>query len=113
MSESLAEEAIERRKRQEAAVKRRRAIRKQVEKAACECFSTDGGKTLLRYLLKECGFLSSSVVINGATGEINRESMSYNEGRREVYLRLRSLLRSRPDILNEVELNTTEEVDGN
>lgn len=103
-------EAIEKeqkRKRQkEDHEKRKRAI----AKAACETFATGSGKVFLRWLMKECGYNSPSSVLNAETGDINFNATVHNEARRGVYLRVRGLLASRPDILAEVENNIKGEI---
>ena len=90
-------------------------IRKQrmaAQKAACECFATDSGKEFLRWLLRESGFHQPSVIYNSETGDIKTESTVYNEAKRDVYLRVRALLSSRPDILSEVENNIKGDYNG-
>lgn len=73
--------------------------------AACQCFSTESGKEFLKWFMSECGYQSPSSVVHGETGEISFNATIHNEARRGVYLRVRNLLASRPDILAEVENN--------
>lgn len=53
---------------------------------------TTSGKKVLRYLMKECGFLKSGLVASCATGEINPLGSIYNEARKDVYYRIRQFL---------------------
>lgn len=104
MSDDL-DKVLANKKKKDAELRKKADLRKRMEKAACECFSSEGGKTMLGYLLRECGFHAPSVIVDPTSREINKESTVYNEARRDVYLRVRALLKSRPDILAEVELN--------
>lgn len=93
-------------RKKEAAAKLRRIedIKNKNRKALAECFSTDAGKTTLKWLMNECGYQQPSVIYDSKSGEIRVEATVYNEAKRDIYLRLRSLLSSRPDILMEVEI---------
>ena len=106
------EEALERAKRREANARKLKQRHQEVRRVACECFATDSGKEFLRWLAKECGFHSPSSVVNAETGEISFNATIHNEARRGIYLRVRALLESRPDILAEVENNIKGENNG-
>lgn len=75
-----------------------------VEQSACEVFSTDAGKRVLLWLMEECSFQKSNIVATNSEGELSYKNILWNESRRDVYLRLRLLLKSRPDILESVEI---------
>jgi len=64
-------------------------------------FATEEGIRTLRWLMNECGFMESNIVFNGSTLEINEKSVLYNEMRRALYLRIRSMVR--PETLRKVE----------
>lgn len=70
----------------------------------CECFDTEAGKRVLFWLMNECGFLQPSVVMDHATGMVMKESTVYNEAKRDIYLRIRKMLKTKPNVLNEVEI---------
>lgn len=59
------------------------------EKALREDFNfvanTKEGRNVLRYFMTQCGYNSSSVVINKETMEINALATVYNEARKDVY----------------------------
>jgi hypothetical protein len=102
LSEELSK-ILEKRKKREEHRKRLIQQKKVAEKSACECFSTDSGKEFLRWLIRESGFHQPSVIYNAESGDIKVDSTVYNEAKRDIYLRVRSLLKTRPDILAEVE----------
>jgi len=97
--------AIEKQRQKADVMQKRKSEEARSQKAACECFATESGQRVLLWLMKECGFLEPSCVLSPTTLEINKESTVYNEAKRDVYLRLRKLLRSRPDVLANVEIN--------
>lgn len=49
---------------------------------------TDTGRYLMRYLFANCGFARSSLAV-GKDGRIDLEGTTWNEARRDVYVRLR------------------------
>lgn len=72
--------------------------------------NTDDGQVFLNYLMKECGFSTSSIVIDEQTKEINSKSTIYNEARKTVYYNVRKLLKS--ENIKKVEyLQIKEEID--
>lgn len=109
MNEEI-QELISKRKEKEEKMRKARASLIAAEKAACECFSSEAGREFLRWLVDETGYQRPSSVYNSETGEVVLNSTIHNEARRSVYLRVRFLLRSRPDILADVENNIKGEI---
>lgn len=66
-----------------------------------QTFNSPHGKSVLRYLLNQCGYQSVSTTMNPQSGEINTVATIYNEARRNVYLKIRSFLME--EILRDVE----------
>ena len=99
------EKILAKKKQKEENERKMKVQKLQAAKAACHCLSTASGKEFLGWLLRECGFHQPSVVYNAESGEIRLQATAYNEAKRDVYLRVRNLLASRPDILAEVENN--------
>lgn len=64
--------------------------------------NTESGRAVLREIMKQCGYQKPSVVANPQTCELNAGSTFYNEGRRNLWLRLRSFISN--DMLALVEL---------
>lgn len=104
------ENVIAKRKEREEKMRKARSSLVAAEKAACECFSSESGREFLRWLVDESGFHKPSSVYNSETGEVVLNSTIHNEARRSLYLRVRFLLRTRPDILADVENNIKGEV---
>ena len=100
-----AKEALERKKARDKRLAKIKSEENRTIKAALECFSTDSGKRVLLYLMRECGYQSPSTVLDPKTLEVKKESTVYNEARRDIYLRLRSMLKADPEILIDVEIN--------
>lgn len=74
---------------------------KEMRDAIDAVLSTDSGKKLWGYLCRVCGFNRSSLVLDFQKGDVRAEGTTYNEARREVYLRLRTF--ASPERLKEVE----------
>ena len=47
------------------------------------------GRNILAWLMRECGFLELSTMMNRQTGEVVKANTEQNEGRRSVYLDIR------------------------
>lgn len=97
--------AIERDKKKKEHLIKMRSEEARAKKHIIECFSTPAGKQTLLFLMRECGFHQPSVVVDGATQEVKQQATVYNEARRSVYLRIRSYMMDRPDVLTDVEIN--------
>ena len=72
-----------------------------VQRAINRLVKTQDGKVFINWLMKLCGFARSSIVVDPATGNICAEASAYNEARKTVYYRIRSLIK--PDDLYEIE----------
>lgn len=66
-------------------------------------FRSEEGKRVLRYIFEVSSFNESNLSVNPSSSEINPLGMAYNEGLKEVYRKIRSLID--PEILKEVEFN--------
>lgn len=65
-------------------------------------FKTPEGKEALAYILRLCGYQSSSLVCDPQSLEVNTKSMIWNEARREMYVNhIRKFLDK--DLLREIE----------
>ncbi len=53
---------------------------------------TEHGKTVLRYLKRDCGFAKTSLVMNPQACDINPIGSIYNEARKDVYHRIRQFI---------------------
>ena len=98
--------AVEKEKNKREKLARIKSNEGRLEKAFCECFSTAAGKIVLKFIGAECGFLESSIYFD-KDGLIKKDETIYNEARRNVYLTIRRFLRTRPDILIDVEIKQT------
>lgn len=87
-----------RQKYQEEAQKRTKQYSAAIQRAS----STADGKILIHYLMMECGYQKNSVQGSKTTGQFLDENTMYNEGRRDLYLNLRKILKR--DILADVEI---------
>ena len=74
----------------------------RLKKAFCECFATESGKTVLKWIMEQCAYQTSEIVVNPQTGEINEKAALYNAIRRTLYTRIRKFLHR--DILAQVEI---------
>ena len=74
---------------------------KSLYNAMNECFASEAGKTVLKYLMNTCSFLESNVCLSSQTGEVNIQATLYNEYRRSIYLELRKYIK--PHILQDIE----------
>ena len=83
---------------QKALLARREKLRASIQRA----FATADGKMLLHYLKEECGYQKNSVQGSTKSGEFLQNNTMYNEGRRDLYLSLRKLVR--PETLASVEV---------
>lgn len=98
------EAALERERLRKQRAAKQRSEQLRTVKAACECFGTDSGKRVLLWLMDQCGFVDNHIPVDQQTGAVIKENIVYNEARRALYLDIRKLLASRPDILSEVEI---------
>ena len=57
-------------------------------------FGSPEGRRVLRDIAKHCGHNQTSLVTSGATGEANPLMTNYNEGRKNLYLTIRSHIRN-------------------
>jgi len=76
--------------------------RERIKAAIQRSFATADGKFLLHYLKEECGYQKNSVHGSVESGEFLDNNTMYNEGRRDLYLSLRKLIR--PEVLAAVEV---------
>lgn len=81
--------------------KRKLLEQKKIQKAFCECFATESGKTVLRWMMDQCNYQRPLIAANPQTGESLNTTL-YAEGRRTLYLRIRKFLHR--DILDQVEI---------
>lgn len=99
----MSEEGLAHKKLQQEKLKKAReradAIRRDFE----VCFSTPEGKSVLRWLIAECGYHESSVAGNLQMNLSVLEGTLYNAARRNVYGKLRQQLPAR--ILRDVEVS--------
>lgn len=108
-----ADKAIERHKSRALAKKSTEARKKEFERCATQVFSSPEGKRVLLWLMEECQFQVSNIACMNARGELSIRNMVWNESRRDLYLRIRSLLKTRPDVLEAVEIKKLgEELNG-
>lgn len=70
----------------EIAEKKRIKLAKDEARAFVQVSNTEAGRILFRKLMRDCGFITPSVVADPATGEIFTDSTVYNEARRNLYL---------------------------
>jgi hypothetical protein len=96
-------------KAREISEKQKAAEGKKLQKAFCECFATESGKIVLKWLMDQCSYQRPLIVANPQTGESLNTTL-YAEGRRTLYLRMRKFLHR--DILAQVELGGSEGGDG-
>jgi hypothetical protein len=54
--------------------------------------ATPEGRIFINFLMGECGFTLSSIVMNEQTNEINTSAMLCNEALRRLYLNIRRLI---------------------
>lgn len=100
--------AIEKHKKRALAKKSTEKRKSDFAKCATEVFSTSEGKRVLLWLMEECQYQVSNISCLNAKGELSAQNMIWNESRRDLYIRLRSLLKTRPDILEAVEIRKLE-----
>lgn len=96
--------AIEKHKKRALAKKSTEKRKIDFEQCATQVFATAEGKRILLWLMEECQYNSSNISCLNAKGELSINNMIWNESRRDLYLRLRGLLKTRPDILESVEI---------
>lgn len=108
MKES-AEEVISRRKRQEKLERIKRERVSRFKKSVTKVANTGDGQLFLYYLMKECGYQMPSVVTDGSSGKLLMDSTIYNEARRDIYLRVRNLLKDSPELLKKIEIDMVNE----
>lgn len=58
----------------------------KLTKAFRQVAETAAGKTVLRYLMAESGFLTQNITTAINSGEINTQALVYNEARRVFYI---------------------------
>lgn len=68
-------------------------------------FKTEDGRFLFDWIKKECGFESNAIVYDN-NFNISLEKTVYNEGRRNLYLQLRSFIHK--DLLKDLEQKENE-----
>jgi len=64
-------------------------------------FKDQDSKVVLRWLMENCGFLESDIVVSHKTGEVNPMSTVHNMARRALYIKVRALLD--PQFVHDVE----------
>lgn len=74
-----------------------------LKKALVEVAQTKCGRTVLRHLMHEGGFLKTNITMDPNSREINPLGTIYQEARRDVYLGLREKLPKKLIILIEHE----------
>lgn len=99
-----AELAIKRFKERAEKKNKKSAKLKEIEKCATQVFATAEGKKVLLWLMEECSFQKTNVGCLTTRGELSLRNMVWNESRRDLYLRIRALLKTRPDVLEAVEV---------
>jgi len=72
--------------------KKAHAANEKLKRAFNTTAETPAGLMVLRYLMRDCGFGQTSLVMNPQTFEINTVGSVYNEARKDVYIRIRKLL---------------------
>lgn len=77
---------------------------KEIEQCAAQVFASPEGKKVLLWLMEECSFQKTNVGCLTTRGELSLRNMVWNESRRDLYLRIRALLKTRPDVLEAVEV---------
>lgn len=92
-------------KAKEIAEKQKEAESKKLQKAFCECFATESGKVVLKWLMDQCSYQRPLIAVNPQTGESLNTTL-YAEGRRTLYLRVRKFLHR--DILSQIEVDGLE-----
>jgi hypothetical protein len=87
----------------------------EIEKCATQVFASPEGKRVLLWLMEECSFQKTNIACLNTRGELSIRNMVWNESRRDLYLRIRGLLKTRPDVLEAVEVRKLGELnaDGN
>ena len=104
MTENATEESIRKRIREKRQQHQKgtQDHRQKISAAIQRACSTADGKILLHYLMVECGYQKNSVQGSKSSGEFLEQNTMYNEGRRDLYLNLRNLLK--PVVLVDVEI---------
>ena len=72
-----------------------------VKRALNRLVKTQDGKVFINWLMDICGFATSSIVVDVHTGEICLNSSIYNEARKTIYYKVRSLIKA--EDLKEIE----------
>lgn len=83
----------------------RNLARQKMQDSLLQVARTKGGLHLLRYLAHECGFASSLGGVN--TQGVDKDIITWNASRRQVYLDLRQFMTA--DVINLVELDQNKE----
>lgn len=78
----------------------------RLTRAFRECFASESGMIVLKWIMTQCCYQISEVSANPQTGEINEKASLYNAIRRTLYLRIRKFLHR--DILSQVEMDSSE-----
>lgn len=108
-----AEAAIEKHKKRALGQKPSEKRKSEFAKCATQVFATDEGKRVLLWLMEECQYQATNIGCLNSRGELSIRNMVWNESRRDLYLRIRALLKTRPDILESVEIKKLgEDMDG-
>lgn len=69
-----------------------KAEREKLQRAFNRVASTPAGQTVLRYIMRDCGFQKTSIVQDPHSLEINTIGSIYNEARKDVYHRIRRFI---------------------
>lgn len=73
-------------------IKKVQVANEKLKRAFDTVAETPAGLMVLRYLMKDCGFGQTSLVMNPQSFEINTIGSIYNEARKDVYIRIRKFL---------------------
>lgn len=107
------DKAIEKHKQRALAKKSTEKRKSEFAQCATEVFSSPDGKRVLLWLMEECQYQTTNIGCLSADGQLSAQNIIWNESRRDLYLRIRSLLKTRPDILDAVEIRKLgEELNG-
>lgn len=79
---------------------RKTEAQKRLEEAFNTVASTESGKTVLQWIMRESGFQDLNASVDPTRGLLIN-SLVYNEGRRSVYVGMRQFID--PDLLSAIE----------
>lgn len=112
MIDKRLQSAIEKAEDRKLRSKKSEQRKKEFEQCIAQTFATPEGKRVLLWLMEVCGFQKSNITSFDMNGQLSDKMILWNESRRDVYLRLREKLKTRPDILASVEIHKLGEEDG-